>query len=408
MGLELKGKVSLDGSGFEAGLKALEHAGEKAFEHLKEMAVEAFGIYAIEESVKKTVEYAEKLVDTSRRLGVGIETLQEFSFAARQNGADIDALTGFIEKLNSARIDPKKWGSFAKLGISQSDLESQGVENLIMKLSENIRNRSSQEVIGPLRNIGGKGAGEMLEMLKENMEEVRKEAHDLGQVMSTEDAVQLKFVADEMKILGTVITVSLAPALVFLLDTIMKIVNRLKANGTFWGDFSAGAQQPLDENWKAAKDFFNGKISYREWREIANKNAKAVSQAYDHAGAASENELTAADAAWEEKKAALVARQREIEGLNAHPDFPSVMEPTEKKSKQSLYTDALVGVGNFLGANRGLVTNIAEQQLVVARQHLSVSKQIEQHTKKLSEHAGGTHRSAVWSEMENTVLFPPT
>jgi hypothetical protein len=118
MGLNLVGKVSLDGSGYEHGLKNLEHAVGHVTHTLKGLALEAFGIYGIEQAFQKTVEAAEKLVDTSRRLGVGIEALQEFGFAAKQNGADIEALTGFIEKLNATRINPKKFGSFAKLGIT--------------------------------------------------------------------------------------------------------------------------------------------------------------------------------------------------------------------------------------------------------------------------------------------------
>jgi hypothetical protein len=79
------------------------------------------------------------------------------------------------------------------------------VGELIMKLNANVRNRSSQEVIGPLRDIGGKGAGALLPMLKDDLAEVREEAKKLGVVMKNEDAVLLKFLADEMKILSQVI-----------------------------------------------------------------------------------------------------------------------------------------------------------------------------------------------------------
>src|SRR5690349_2584864 len=124
MSLSLQASVSLDGSGFEAGLNKLEHGVEKVGETLKGLAVAAFGVYGIEQAIHKTIETADKLVDTSRRLGVSLEVLQELGYAARISGADIDTLTSFLEKLNSTRLDAKKFDSFAKLHITQPDLSS--------------------------------------------------------------------------------------------------------------------------------------------------------------------------------------------------------------------------------------------------------------------------------------------
>src|SRR6185369_687437 len=239
MGLELKGSVSLDGSGWEAGLNKIEHATN----HIKNVIASAFGVAAIEEAIRRTVEYGSKITDTSRRVGVSIEALQELGFAAKQSGSDLEALTNFIERLNSARINPKKFGSFEKLGLD-SAARNLPVEELIMKLSLNLRNRSSQEVIGPLRDIGGRGAGSLLPILKENLDEVREAAHRLGAVMKTQDAVMLKFLADEMQILSQVITVSLGPAIIWLMDNMMLFVNRVKGSGTFWGTLMGNLKKP--------------------------------------------------------------------------------------------------------------------------------------------------------------------
>jgi len=97
MGLELRGSISLDGSGWESGINKVTHS-------LKDLALEAAGIYTITQAITKTVELGEKLIDTSRRIGVSVEALQEFTFAARQNGSSIENLITFIERLNSARI----------------------------------------------------------------------------------------------------------------------------------------------------------------------------------------------------------------------------------------------------------------------------------------------------------------
>src|SRR5205807_1084371 len=133
MGLRLQGEVALDGSGWEAGLKKLEAAGEHFAHHFKAIAASAFGFLAIEEAVRHTINFADELADTSARLGLSTDALQQFSHAARMTGADLEALTNFIEKLNIARVDPKKAGSFAKFGIDKPT--EGGVDEIVRKIS---------------------------------------------------------------------------------------------------------------------------------------------------------------------------------------------------------------------------------------------------------------------------------
>ncbi len=360
MGLHLQGKVSLDGSGFEQGLQKVEHAAGHAVTELKNIALAAFGIYGVEAAIHGTIEAAEKLIDTSRRIGVGIEALQEFGFAARENGADIEELTKFIEKLNTARIDPKKWGSFGKLGISESDIHTLGADALIMKLHENVRDRSSQEIIGPLRDIGGKSAGVMIPMLKDDMEELRHEAHALGQIMKTEDAVMLKFLADEMKVLSQVITVSLAPAIAFVMDTIMYWVNKVKSISTFAGSFIGnGGGEALGDAVHDLVIVPNLENFKKSWGDLMRAfEAGGIEALYSDQGGRDE---------WEKRKAALIEKQKEIEKINAIPDFSEVIgEPKEKKlhdEKVKDVSDSLTRAGNFLGGSRDLLAGLAERQV---------------------------------------------
>lgn len=368
MGLRLIGEVALDGSGFEAGLKKLEHGAEHVGEILKGLALTAFGIYGIEQAIHKTIETADKLVDTSRRLGVSLEVLQEFGYAAKQNGADIDQLTSFIEKLNSTRIDPKKFESFAKLGISQPDLNNLRVEDLIMKLSINLRNRSSQEVIGPLRDIGGKGAGEMLVMLKDNLEEVREEAHKLGLVMKTEDAVMLKFLADEMMILGQLIIANVAPAIVFLEEKFLRFINVIKAVGTFVGSLSGGkaaGKEGFGAIWdELTSPYLFNKRSRSQMRDVF----KNIKEGFSDAADAFSLDYYGGDKSIDDKIAELVRKQKEIEKINSIPDFESVASEEKRKRGGHIQTDALLRVGNFLGSSSNPMVSIAKVQTHLLRQ----------------------------------------
>lgn len=359
MGLDLKGSVSLDGSGWEAGIKKMEK-GADAFAHsLKHMALEAAGVYGVAEAVKKTVEYATELVETANRLGVGTEALQEFGFAARMSGSSVEALRGFVERLNTARIDPKKFGAFAKLGVDESDLKTAPVEELLMKISASVRNRSSQEVIAPLRQVGGKAAGELLPMLQENMEEVRKEAHELGQVMSKEDLVALKFISDEMKVLAQLVLVKVAPAILLLGESFLRLLGFAQA----FIKFAATSTRSV-----SLKDVFDAAAGPYGIYVIARKMIDSFKDAVVDAGVSG----VQSDYDIDQLKKRLLDMQNQREKINATPDFAA---PEEKKAKEqkSLNSnlqvgDSLTRVGNFLGAGRYGLTSLAEQQVSLLRQ----------------------------------------
>jgi hypothetical protein len=359
MGLELRGSISLDGSGWEAGINKVTHS-------LKDLALEAAGIYTITQAITKTVELGEKLIDTSRRIGVSVEALQEFTFAARQNGSSIENLITFIERLNSARINPKKFASFEKLGLGERE-RNLPVEELMMKLSVNLRARSSQEIIGPLRDIAGRGAGELVPMLKDDLDEVREAARKLGAVMRMEDAVMLKFLADEMKILSQVILIGLAPAIVFLTEKMMSFVNSVKASGTFWGNLlgKPGLAKDAGESAGATVAYMFGLATKRDEDAI-----KKLHQRFVDAGAASEAELNDLNEATDKQKQTLLDKQKAIEKINAFPDFSEVMGEEKQKKGPRIRdnSDSLVRVGNFLGASRDVLQSLGERQVQLLQQ----------------------------------------
>jgi hypothetical protein len=359
MALELKAKVSLDGSGFQSGIEKMAHGAEHFSHSLKELAMEAFGIVTVTEAIKKTIEQAGQLVDTANRIGVGVEKLQEFGYAAKMTGAHMEDLVAFVEKLNSARVDPKKFGSFQALGLG-GDLKAP-VEELILKLSANVRGRSPQEFIQPLRDIGGRGAGSLIPMLRDDMEELMKTAEKLGLVMSTKDAVALKFLDDEMKTLAQTITVGLAPALVYLMDVVSSVIAKLKADATFWGSFS-GQVQGKDWLTLAMLPFWENEKDPKIKESVAR-----VKSAMAAAGQASQGELADNEEKWQKQKEELLRRQKEMERIGAMPDFADAAEKEKRQGLSRISSDSLLKTGNFLGENAGNFTDIARQQLDLLR-----------------------------------------
>lgn len=385
MGLELRGTVALDGSGWEAGLNKLHRSTAQFAGSLKTIALQAFGLFTVGEAIKRTVEYGERLIDTSRRLGVSVETLQEFTFAARQSGSSMEALTGFIERLNSARIDPQKAASFKALGITGEDLKSLQIEDLMMKISANVRLRSSQEIIGPLRQVGGRGAGELIPMLKDDMAKLGEEAQRLGQVMRLEDAVSLKFIADEFKVLSQVLVIGLAPAINFVLQAVLGFINKIKSFGTFWGDLSGNPDFNLKTFFKSLLDKpMSGGLLDTKYApgSAADRFGKAIA----HAGKEAENVNEELDDALQKQIKALIDRQKEIEKINAMPDFSGATGThgiatieTPGKGRVRDEADSLVRVGNFLGSSKDVLQALAQRQVTLLQEIAKNTSPREQH-----------------------------
>ncbi len=347
MALNLVGTVSLDGSGFSSGLKSIESGAARVGESLKGLALQAFGIYGIEQAIHKTIETADKLVETASRLGLSLEALQEFTFAARQSGSDVDQLTTFIEKLNQTRLDPKHLDVFQRFGISNP---GQGdVSGILAQLSANVQSRNPQSFIGDLKEIGGKAAGAEINFLKSNLAELRAEAHRLGVVISAEDAVALHLMSDEMKILSDTILADLAPAIAKLIPLILKFVNAVRAFGTFAGEVEGQA------GFKRLLSAFVHPFTVDEGLK------KIIADAAKKSG----TELTAANAATDAQMAAAIERAKHPQ---AFPDInPNVPEESRGKGG-SIYSDSRLAIGGFLGATSNPLITINEKQLSTLQQ----------------------------------------
>jgi hypothetical protein len=359
MPLDLKGTVSLDGSGFESGLRGIEHGAERVTDALKGLALSAFGIYGIEQAISKTIETAKTLLETANRLGLAPEKFQELTFAARQSGLEIAELTTFIDKLNKNRVDPKMLPHFQKLGIEQPSVGDVG--DLVMKLSLAARAQSAQITSGPLQQVGGRGAAAAIDFLNENLEELAKKAHEVGAIIKTDDLVELKHVSDEMEILSTVMVSQLAPALVFVINTIIRFVNGLQATGTFWGKmFGPGWFDEFKEMFmRGAKQDANGRTAFM--------------RRFIESGASSETTLEELDDQSESRMKALQEEQRRREERNKiHPNEDigddSKIKKSHKETGAQATSDSLLRVGNFLGSAGNPMISIAHTHTHLLRQ----------------------------------------
>ena len=350
MGLELVGKVSLDGSGFHAGLLGMKEGAKEFASEMKNMVFQAFGVAAIGEMIRKTTELGEQIVNSAARIGISTDAFQTMGHAVQMTGADIEDLTKFVEKLNAARVDPKKIDFIKHLGVSEDKLGGP-VEDLVREISRIARTKSAQE-LGPdlLHITGQRMGGRFMNFLRSDLEALEEEARKLGLVINTQDLASLKLLADETKILSRTLTAELAPAIALLGKVVMSVINILRSTGTFFGSlFGSGAFTP--RNVVALLDDM---VKGRQPNEVHQETKKLLG-AITTAGDASMKEFREGSDRIEKRRAEIVKGTTPEE---TPPEMPKVKEKHERVA-----TDSLLKVGNFLGSSTDSLTRIYQKQI---------------------------------------------
>ena len=388
MGLKLMAEVGLDGSGFERGLHRMV---EEAAASVKNLAVSAFGLYGIEEAISKTVESATSLVNESKRLGIPIEQLQIMSQAAHDAGTDIETLATSMEKLNSLRSRAQGKGPLgtkseitearsilSKFNISAGDSRS-AIDLIMGPIADKVRSSSPDDIVGPLRDALGRGAGALIPTLKTDFGELSDKMHKLGSIIDAETAVKLKALGDNFDLLKNIMAANLGPVLLIVVEGLLQFIGKIKEVGAYLGViFSGGAVN-------AAKDFAKAKRAQITVDSLDRETAGGqfvltgkAKQDYDKAKAVldeyNKKQAEAGQAAVEQgdawKKMIDDLRQKLADEANAltHPkDIAAAIEtPADKSNKSHIekaQTDSLVRVGNFLGSNGNTISRVDQKKI---------------------------------------------
>lgn len=356
--MDLRVFLKLDGSGFQQGLTSAKQAvgrfGQQAFGGLKEEIFAAFTVGALVEMSKKTIEWAGHVQNLSDRLGVSVEYLQQMQYVAKRSGSGVDTLAGFFEKLAANRVkalegteeSPKMISAFGKLGVSPESLSTNGVQGLTDMIGKAFQSSKSPEMlIGALREVGGKGAGELIAAFTSGLEEGRQAAVSAGAVMSEDTIAALKEVEDEFEEMKIQIMVGIGPA-------ILKVIGWLT---NLWNVIVAGASaiEGFIEKFNWKNFLFGGETNFREAAGEASTRSQAVMDEAVDKTIQQEQEAKA-------RASARAARKR--------PEIIPI-QTYEPKHKEKQATDSLISVGNFLGAGRGTIESVAQETNKILREH---------------------------------------
>lgn len=200
-----------------------------------------------------SLEMAETLADSAKRIGMSTTALQEWQYVARKTGEDAFAVSGALDTFATkfeqaaAGLSKDSLNAFKALGFDQSDLRQfKSVEEALDHVTDRIgeldtaadRSAIAEKLgLGPLATALGMSADEVVRL--------RDEASALGFVMD-EDIIRKGAEAQaQLEDLSQIIGIQMAEAFIGLSDEVIAftghVANALKVLNDFvegWGQFN--------------------------------------------------------------------------------------------------------------------------------------------------------------------------
>lgn len=242
----LRATLSADTAKFEAGMKRSARTAQTSAASInKSLGVIKAGftgfaaglsVGLLTKAIKGALEYAGSLGETAQQLGVTTKELQNFRFAAGQNGASVEeadkALGKFslsISKARSGSEEAKK--AFKAVGVELSDLESKSKTEILGKIADKMKatgGASNNAAAGVA--IFGKGFQKIIPTLdlgSAGMSELSDAAERLGIVLSDEQIQNADRTADKLDALKTVLASQFSSVVAANADSIIGLAQSL-------------------------------------------------------------------------------------------------------------------------------------------------------------------------------------
>lgn len=194
--------------GFERGMDKAARTADKRMREIERSAkrMGAFlgtamlaGLSGAAVAISKTIDGIDELRDSSIRLGIGVETLSAFRYAAQQTGTDIEALgRGFkiLAKNMADALNPKSSQAqvFDALGIKVTDATGKlkQFEQIIPEIADKFRQLEDGTTKAALaQELFGKSGLELVEFLNQGgagIQQLTDRARELGLVIDQDTA----------------------------------------------------------------------------------------------------------------------------------------------------------------------------------------------------------------------------
>ena len=159
------------------------------------------------EAIKGAAEYADEINTLSKTTGMSTDALQEYKYAAELLDVDLNTITGSVQKLKKS-MDSAKDGTgatadaFAELGVNVTDSngnlrDADKVFDDVINALKKIENPTERDAVA--MKVLGKSAADLNPLIEAGADELnnlRKEAHNVGAVLDKETLGTLNGVKD--------------------------------------------------------------------------------------------------------------------------------------------------------------------------------------------------------------------
>lgn len=292
-------KANLTSDAIKKGLETLKNALKGIGEAFKEVAI-------------GSAAYADDISTMSTVTGLSAKSLQEFTYMSELVDTDVSTITGSLTKLTKTMSSAKDGsktatGAFEELGVAfkNSDGSLRNNEEVFYDVIEALGNMSNETERDALAmEIFGKSAKELNPLIaagKDGMEAFRKEAEELGYVLTDEQLEALTNVDDAyqrwqrtIEMVKNTIGVALAPAMESLLTTAKEWVTGIdwsavgEALGEVMTDIGESLKQVdvgqlLKDITKGVKDFFK-EVKKIDFKGFAKSIGNVINLISKHGG----------------------------------------------------------------------------------------------------------------------------
>jgi hypothetical protein len=229
---ELKGKVTLDGSGFSRTLNTLskqatdftKKVGEN-FTGLKGQIAGAFSVAAATQMVSAVVKHAERIKDLSDQYHVTTKEVQELDFAMTNVGLKFEDMGTALTRLGQARQkagegDEETIAAFSRMGVTLREIQNPALRNvdLFYRMSEAMRGlEDTSRVQNDMFDLMGKSGARLTEAMR-GLSEERERFKQSGALIPKEDLDNIDEAARKLETLTLKMKGWAAPVLSSILE----------------------------------------------------------------------------------------------------------------------------------------------------------------------------------------------
>ena len=293
--MNVKGRTSLDGSGWAAGLRKMEVgtkgvAGRMAAS-MAGMVGGLFAVSALRSATMRMVAHADAIDKMAKRMESSTDTAQKFDFAASQNGATVEMVERSFMKTAQA-MEGAKQGlntyvrAFAAFGISMQQIKTSTPEEIFLKIADSIEKAGGAlDKAKSLQDIMGRGGRQLVPAFVSGFAETAASAPD---PIDAETIKNLAKFNDELDRLKREILPAAADAVSGLADVFAMFVEgsggtNAKSFGERAGNAFSNAGKllttPLPEllgNLDNPAFWTGGDISGDEWSKINENFGRSI------------------------------------------------------------------------------------------------------------------------------------